>query len=278
VVLTAVALLAGVAAAGAGAQPGGVSCNAPPVPPPLGPPELAFLQALNDYRQGMGRPPLVPSPLLQRAAMHQAAYGEVRNATFDGDEDHFDDGRWFDLRTIDCGYDFIASRSENLSSFEVTDPSRPGDEIVVDPADEARALLDAFRSSPRHEGIQTNPRYRAVGLGRVRRPGTFKVWWVVLFGSVTDETGVRPQALRDVQLPSLDEDPCLPTDGAAACDDERLGLWSGDAATWAPRLVADEQPVTPEALLLYTLSFRADAGSEPSRAILGTLQAGQALD
>src|SRR5215212_5307446 len=263
-----VAFAAGVAVGTARAQGPGGSCNAPPVPPPPGAPELAFVDALNQYRQSKGLAPLVLSSLLRRAAMHQAAYGERRNDDFDGDDDHFDNGRAFDRRQNDCGYDFIASKGENLATFEVTVPGTPPDQIMFAPADEAKALLDAFRASPVHEPVQTHPRYRAIGVARVRKAGTFKLWWAVEFGSVRDENGIRPQKLRDIRLPSPDEEPCIPVDGADACDDDRLALWRGDTDAWAPRLEQDNQPVVPEAVMLYTLELRANTGGERSKAIL----------
>jgi uncharacterized protein YkwD len=257
------------AVAAARAQDAAGVCNAPAVPSSLGQTEEAFINALNAYRQSRGLAPLAPSALLRRAALHQAAFGEQTSNDFDSEEDHVDNGRTYDRRFNDCGYDFIASKGENLATFSVTlPPGASADQIS--PAEEAQALLDGFKGSPRHEQIQTDPRYRAIGVARVVRPSAelVKVWWAVTFGSVTDEAGVRPQSLREVVLPSLEEEPCIPPEGADACDDERLALWRGETDAWAPRIVEDNQPVIPGAVLLYTLRFRADAGGERSRAIL----------
>jgi Cysteine-rich secretory protein family len=220
---------------------------------PLSPIETAMAAAVNAYRQSRGLPTLEISPSLRRAALWKSA-----NMANGGPYDHADaDGRYTFDRFRDCGYNFAnAGMGENLANVD----------IGFQPEREVVELLTAWKASPLHEMVQTDPSYHAFGIARVAA-GT-SVYWTVTFGSVMDSQGTQRLSIADVRLPSLDEDPCLPDAGQSDCDPDRLALWSGDPDAWAVQLQANGVAVTPQNIVLQTLYYRSDRGSAIARALL----------
>jgi uncharacterized protein YkwD len=69
-----------------------------------------------------------------------------------------------------------------------------------------------------------------------------------------------------LRLPPIEEDPCRPLPGAAACDALRLALWLGDRDAWASWLGAPG--LSRQDATLAALRFRADQGSARCAALL----------
>ncbi len=178
---------------------------------------------------------------------------------------HDDAGRVWHVRLNDCGYNFIASKGENLGQLDLDQPA------VGDPpaAVEAAAIINAWRSSPAHEPQISNAAFRVVGIARVRSGAVIS--WATTFGSVADDQGITPARLAGVQLPGPEIDPCLPE----GCKGEHLALWLGDPEAWRPRLEADGQQLVDAAVILRTLYYRRDNGSGPSAAVLDQLGLGR---
>src|SRR5262245_10857688 len=191
------------------------TCDVANADQPLSPIEAAMIAAINDYRRSKNLSTLELSPSLRKAALWKAT-----DMATGGPYDHADaDGRYTFDRLSDCGYDFVnASSGENLASISAG----------VAPDREVAELLGAWKASPLHEMVQTDPSYRAIGIARVAA-GDGAVYWTATFGTVTDSEGQHAVTVAEVRLPSLEEDPCLPAAGDAECDAERLALWRGDA-------------------------------------------------
>jgi uncharacterized protein YkwD len=138
---------------------------------PLDPIETAMLAELNAYRHSHGLPALTPAESLRRQSLWKA---EAR--ANGAPETHDDPGRRWQDRFRDCGYHQPGAIGENLAAFD-------GD---IPPEEEARRVLAAWQASATHERVQTDPRFTAVGLARVRVPGTFKTYWTAAYGSLPD--------------------------------------------------------------------------------------------
>jgi uncharacterized protein YkwD len=229
------------------------SCDVANADQTLGPVESAMVKAINDYRRTRRLPLLNVSPTLRRAALWKTM--DMANG---GPYSHADsDGRYTFDRLNDCGYDFAnAAKGENLGNISAG----------AAPDREVQELLAAWRASPLHEEVQTNPDYHVIGIARASGGGS--VYWTVTFGSVMDSEAQHALTLAEVRLPSLDEDPCLPDAFSGDCGPERLALWSGDPQAWAVQLGANAVVATPENILLETLYYRSDGGSTVSRDLL----------
>lgn len=92
--------------------------------------------------------------------------------------------------------------------------------------------------------------------------GTFTTGtFVNLDLTVTGAGGTQPTPTPTGQrfaISRLDfNSPCIPTGGAARCDDTRQKLWNGDAATWTAREQAAGRPApTPDQVFILTYEYR----------------------
>lgn len=146
-------------------------CDAPAADAPLEAVEQALIGEINDYRTALGLANVSESPSLRRAAMWKS-----QDRAEGGPETHDDPTRSWHKRLNDCGYTLDAEKGENLANFE-------GD---IPLADEPAMLVSAWKNSPGHDKVLTDPSYRVVGVARVRVPGTFRTYWTADFGSIPD--------------------------------------------------------------------------------------------
>jgi uncharacterized protein YkwD len=133
--------------------------------------EQHMLAAINAYRQQRGLSALESSPTLRRAAMWKS-----QERGRGGAEAHDDPFRRWDQRLNDCGYDPAAMKGENLAVVD-GEPSLER---------EAEMVLRAWQNSPAHDSILTDSVFSAVGIARVRVPGTLRTYWTADFGSVRE--------------------------------------------------------------------------------------------
>ncbi|MBI2762039.1 MAG: CAP domain-containing protein [Chloroflexi bacterium] len=135
--------------------------------------EQELVAELNAYRTERGLGTVEVSPLLTRAAVWKST---ARAAG--APETHDDPGRPWDVRLNECGYDFEAAKGENLARLDGAVPA----EI------EAREIVKAWKASPTHDAVMTDPVFRTIGVARIRTARTS--FWTADFGSLTDSEGI----------------------------------------------------------------------------------------
>jgi hypothetical protein len=154
-----------------------LGCVVDPAEVAIDPIEGDLLREINQYRAEQGLGAVELSSLLTQAAVWKSA-ARVNG----GPETHDDPGRHWDARLNDCGYDFNASKGENLARLEGEIP----------PTIEAHAIVQAWKNSPAHNAVLTEPVFRDIGIARIRS-GTI-TYWTADFGSVSDSEGVHSAA------------------------------------------------------------------------------------
>jgi uncharacterized protein YkwD len=173
------AALAAVVALASGVQPPPVSadslaeqhCQVDNPDAPMEAIELRMLEAINAYRRERGAGPLATSADLRRAAMWKS-----QDRGQGGPEAHDDAFRRWDERLSDCGYDLPTLKGENLAVIS-------GD---LSPEREAEIVIQAWKDSPAHDSILTDPGFRVVGIARVRTSGPQRSYWTADFGGMPD--------------------------------------------------------------------------------------------
>ncbi len=101
-----------------------------------------------------------------------------------------------------------------------------------------------------------------VGTRQASETGTFSTGTFVNLPLTISGAGGQPAptppAGQRFSISKLDfNSPCIPTNGATRCDDTRLKLWNGDAATWTAREQQAGRPApTPDQVFVLTYEFR----------------------
>jgi len=137
--------------------------------------EVRFVEILNDYRQSLGREPLMVSDLCSDAAekhcLDMIKYGFVGHRTVASD--WFPDGADGRVRLALCGYGGPLAWGENIAA---------GYSLAGD-------VFQGWKSSTKgHHEIMIDPAYRVVGIARVQAPGTeYGYYWTADFGSLVDQ-------------------------------------------------------------------------------------------
>jgi uncharacterized protein YkwD len=131
--------------------------------------EAEFFRLINEYRAGMGAPPLTATRLLNQVAYdHSLDMGQRRFFSHTNPDglSPFD-------RMRQAGY-AGGAMAENIAGGSAT----------------AAAAFDQWRNSPGHNQNMLNPAYRAIGIGHAQVPGSPYVnYWTTVFGDVVDPSG-----------------------------------------------------------------------------------------
>jgi uncharacterized protein YkwD len=173
------AALAALVALASGVQPPPVSadsraeqrCQVDNADAPMEAIELQVLEAINAYRRERGAQPVTTSAGLRRAAMWKS-----QDRGRGGPEAHDDPFRRWDQRLSDCGYDLPTERGENLAVVS-------GD---LSPEREAEMIIQAWKDSPAHDSILTDPDFRVAGIARVRVSDAQRSYWTADFGAMPE--------------------------------------------------------------------------------------------
>jgi uncharacterized protein YkwD len=147
--------------------------------------ELAFLDAINNYRQGNGLGTLTLSNSLSVAAANYSYY--MGAAGFFGHQAPDGSTPWSRIRA--GGYWYNTYLGENLAAGYGSSDS----------------VMDAWQHSPDHNANMLNPNYTAIGIDRVMVPGSKYGWyWVTEFGGVVDGDALAEQAVAVTEEPPPD--------------------------------------------------------------------------
>jgi hypothetical protein len=135
--------------------------------------ELAFLQLINQYRQGQGLSKLVLSDAISDATDKHSSdmgkYGFFDHGSLRSDFFPVGATPWDRMRL--SGYDYYTNLGENIAAGQST----------------AQAVFNAWKASPTHDANMVNPSYRVIGIGLVTG-GPYSYYWTTDFGGYVDET------------------------------------------------------------------------------------------
>ncbi|AKU91071.1 CAP domain-containing protein [Vulgatibacter incomptus] len=138
--------------------------------------ELKFLHIINAYRAASGAPCLSPSPTMNDAAdwfsqeMGEVGFFDHLEPPCDANGDNCTGRDPFD-RIRSFGHDRWSTAGENIAAGYPT----------------AEEVFEGWRNSPGHNKNMLEPKFTAIGIGRVEVPGSkYRIYWTTDFSNWVD--------------------------------------------------------------------------------------------